>query len=71
MAPPDLPSKELYIPLGQLLQDVQSGSKFKPVTLDFIRRESQPATSPAPASKVRAEHIRLDLDYSLQHTCGN
>ena len=36
MSPPDLPPKELYKPLGELLQQVDRGHKFRPVTVKEV-----------------------------------
>ena len=36
VSPPDLPPKEMYKPLGQLLQQVERGQKFRPVTVKEI-----------------------------------
>ena len=36
MSPPDLPPKELYKPMGQMLQQIIRGNKFRPVTVKDV-----------------------------------
>ena len=36
MSPPDLPPKELYKTLGELLQQVEQGQRFRPVTVGDV-----------------------------------
>ena len=36
VSPPDLPPQDMYKPLGQLLQLVQQGHKFHPVTVSDV-----------------------------------
>ena len=36
VSPPDLPPKELYKPMGQMMQQVIRGNKFRPVTVKDV-----------------------------------
>lgn len=36
MSPPDLPSRELYKSMGQMLQQVSRGNKFRPTTVKDV-----------------------------------
>lgn len=52
VAPPDLPDKQLYHPLGELLQQVQQGTRFLPITLAQIR-----GTAPAPTPQSSSSQV--------------
>jgi hypothetical protein len=55
VAPPNIPVKELYVPLRELFEHVKSGKQFKPVTIQQI----------AAAKKVRFVVIHVVVVNSL------
>ena len=48
MAPPDVPVRGNYKPLGQLLEAVKRGARFCPVTVADIRAAASPAKPAGP-----------------------
>lgn len=46
VSPPDLPPKELYKPMGQMMQHVIRGIKFRPVTVKDVATAAAAKNAP-------------------------